>query len=197
MKTACPHCGQHYDVEDQYNNQTFPCPQCGKAFTIAPMVEIAPEQTSAAKDPGIVLQASPVYFFLTDLLFWGALVISAAVVTVLSLYFSEQAYIPVSVGIAALVVIAVSVHFAYILTKKTVYTLRSDRLEIVSGLITKDFRTVNIKDVQDIQASQSIVQLLLHCGNVYCYNKGIEIPFSLVNIPDHLRWKEEIEKRIR
>lgn len=34
MKTACPHCGRHYEVEDQFRDQTFPCPDCGKDFTI-------------------------------------------------------------------------------------------------------------------------------------------------------------------
>ena len=83
------------------------------------------------------------------------------------------------------------------LSEKIVYTLRADRLEIVSGLITKEFRTINIKDVQEIQTTQGLFQLLMHCGNVYCYNKGVDVPFSLIDIPDHLRWKEEIEKRIR
>lgn len=33
MKTKCPHCGQHYDVDDVGKNQTFRCQHCRRIFT--------------------------------------------------------------------------------------------------------------------------------------------------------------------
>ncbi len=49
MKTACPHCGRHYEVEDQFRYQTFPCPDCGKDFTIKDYIseEKKPEKTTS------------------------------------------------------------------------------------------------------------------------------------------------------
>ena len=40
MKTECPHCGQHYEVEENFAGQNVECSQCGKAFTVS-----APEKT--------------------------------------------------------------------------------------------------------------------------------------------------------
>ena len=40
MKTECPHCGQHYEVEENFAGQNVECSKCGKAFTVS-----APEKT--------------------------------------------------------------------------------------------------------------------------------------------------------
>lgn len=34
MKTECPHCGQHYEVDDEYIGQVVECTTCGKDFTV-------------------------------------------------------------------------------------------------------------------------------------------------------------------
>ena len=40
MKTECPHCGQHYEVEENFAGQNVECSQCGRTFTVS-----APEKT--------------------------------------------------------------------------------------------------------------------------------------------------------
>ena len=42
MKTECPHCGQHYEVDEEYIDQIVECVSCGQEF----VVEILPEQES-------------------------------------------------------------------------------------------------------------------------------------------------------
>lgn len=37
MKTECPFCKQHYEVEDQFFNQMVKCTECGKTFQIQPI----------------------------------------------------------------------------------------------------------------------------------------------------------------
>ena len=32
MKTQCPHCRQHYEIDDQYNGQIIECQKCGQNF---------------------------------------------------------------------------------------------------------------------------------------------------------------------
>jgi len=39
MKTACPWCQQHYEIESQYLGSAVECTSCGKAFKIAPPEE--------------------------------------------------------------------------------------------------------------------------------------------------------------
>ncbi len=36
MKTECSKCHQHYEVEDEYLNETVECPQCGGSFVVKP-----------------------------------------------------------------------------------------------------------------------------------------------------------------
>lgn len=40
MKTNCPHCGQHFEVEEELSGRSVECSSCGKPFTIS-----APEPT--------------------------------------------------------------------------------------------------------------------------------------------------------
>ncbi len=40
MKTNCPHCGQHFEVEKELTGRSVECSSCGKPFTIS-----APEPT--------------------------------------------------------------------------------------------------------------------------------------------------------
>lgn len=47
MKTECPHCGQHYEVDQEYADQIVECTSCGQEF----VVEIQPEQGSVIAPP--------------------------------------------------------------------------------------------------------------------------------------------------
>lgn len=40
MKTNCPHCGQHFEVDEELAGRSVECSSCGKPFTIS-----APEPT--------------------------------------------------------------------------------------------------------------------------------------------------------
>ncbi|MEA4863721.1 MAG: hypothetical protein VB042_10485 [Victivallaceae bacterium] len=35
IKVSCPKCGQHYDLDEAYENQTVECEKCGKAFIVS------------------------------------------------------------------------------------------------------------------------------------------------------------------
>ena len=45
MKTSCPHCGQHYELEDSFAGQPVTCERCWKDFTVPA------EKPSAAVPP--------------------------------------------------------------------------------------------------------------------------------------------------
>lgn len=47
MKTECPHCGQHYEVDQEYADQIVECVSCGQEF----VVEILPEQANITPPP--------------------------------------------------------------------------------------------------------------------------------------------------
>lgn len=34
MKTECPHCGQHYEIDDQYEGQAVECSKCNREFVV-------------------------------------------------------------------------------------------------------------------------------------------------------------------
>lgn len=44
MKTECPHCGQHYEVDNEYIDQVVECTICGKEFTVKTSSEPATSQ---------------------------------------------------------------------------------------------------------------------------------------------------------
>ena len=35
FKTSCPHCGQHYELGEEYVGQEVVCEKCGKNFTVS------------------------------------------------------------------------------------------------------------------------------------------------------------------
>lgn len=36
MKTSCPQCNQHYEIDDEYNGQLIECQKCGGKFVAEP-----------------------------------------------------------------------------------------------------------------------------------------------------------------
>lgn len=46
MKTECPHCNQHYEVDDQYNGQVVECQKCKQEFFVEPLRELPPKRKS-------------------------------------------------------------------------------------------------------------------------------------------------------
>jgi predicted Zn finger-like uncharacterized protein len=54
MKTECPHCGQHYDVDEEYIGQVVECVTCGKEFTVKTGSDVA---TIQAQRPGGKMKA--------------------------------------------------------------------------------------------------------------------------------------------
>lgn len=55
MKTECPHCGQHYEVDKEYIDQIVECTSCGQEFVVEimsgediPLEEIVPPPSASA-----------------------------------------------------------------------------------------------------------------------------------------------------
>ena len=44
MKTECPHCGQHYEVDEEYIGQVVECTTCGKEFAVKAGSDVATVQ---------------------------------------------------------------------------------------------------------------------------------------------------------
>ena len=54
MKTECPHCGQHYEVDNEYIGQVVECTTCGKEFAVKAGSDVA---TIQAQRPGGKMKA--------------------------------------------------------------------------------------------------------------------------------------------
>ena len=54
MKTECPHCGQHYEVDEEYLDQAVKCTTCGKEFAVKTGPNVA---TIQAQKPGGKMKA--------------------------------------------------------------------------------------------------------------------------------------------
>lgn len=39
MKTECPHCGQHFEIDDQYEGQAVECSTCNREFIVAKILK--------------------------------------------------------------------------------------------------------------------------------------------------------------
>lgn len=46
MKTECPHCNQHYEVDDQYDGQVVECQKCKQEFFVEPLRDLPPKRKS-------------------------------------------------------------------------------------------------------------------------------------------------------
>ncbi len=54
MKTSCPHCGQHYELDDSFAGQPVTCERCWKDFTVPaekPSAAAVPKPKPAAEAP--------------------------------------------------------------------------------------------------------------------------------------------------
>lgn len=196
MKTVCTNCGQHYEVEEQYNGQYLTCPQCNKNFLCSALKE---KQASES----LILQTHPCLFSF-DISFFSFII--CAVVSAVAVYSYNAAgdllgkevirTSCLSVG-AFFAIMLLYFIFAVVSAKTTLYTLYNNKIEVICGIFAKDIRTINVQDTQDIIITQDLIQLLQGSGDLYCNNKGSQTPFVMQNIPNHKKWKEEIEKLIR
>ena len=50
MKTECPHCGQHYEVDEEYLDQIVNCASCGEEFVVEVIRDA--ENVPQKRDPG-------------------------------------------------------------------------------------------------------------------------------------------------
>lgn len=55
MKTQCPHCNQHYEVDDQYNGQIIECQKCKQEFFVEPLRELPPKRKSEPSKAGSIV----------------------------------------------------------------------------------------------------------------------------------------------
>lgn len=101
MKTECPFCGQHYEVDEQSLNQVASCSTCGKEFVIQPRSNISSAQTSNWKNnssqanvkqgaligAGICLLLALSLHFVTNFLFllYAPLYLAAFVLSIVAL----------------------------------------------------------------------------------------------------------------
>lgn len=75
MKTQCPHCDQHYEVDDRIGGEIVKCEMCGQEFVAEPLPEVRPKPAPAAvvpkpvpkpAAPGQVLNSNPNLMFCPD-----------------------------------------------------------------------------------------------------------------------------------
>ena len=48
MKFHCPHCGQHYEIDDQYDDFQTECMRCRKSFVIT-SINVGDEEISGSR----------------------------------------------------------------------------------------------------------------------------------------------------
>ena len=191
MRTKCPHCKQVYEVDESYAGVNVTCQQCNTTFTIPPVVD----------NNHVILRTCP-HWLDTIVL---AAILMAAILPAVALYIllsgiteSYTHWLPLASGLGCLIILPIIIcSLCKALSKKTVYTLYPNRLEVVSGWLTQTVRTINVRDIQDITATQSIVQACVKTGDLICMTKGTQVPFIVVNIHDYMFWKMEIEKIMR
>ena len=66
MKISCPHCGQHYEVDDSTLGAEVTCEKCGNGFAASPMPDPEPVEKAVPAAPdatfpetGATAQAAP------------------------------------------------------------------------------------------------------------------------------------------
>lgn len=97
--------------------------------------------------------------------------------------------------IAAVLVVFVVVFGAGLIRRRRItYTITSRRLTIETGLVARDMHETRIEQVQNVNASQSLLERLLGVGTVaFDTAGGAAFEFSFVGVADPRRIVRTIE----
>ena len=138
----------------------------------------------------------PSWRSILDFYFKGILIIVVA--GVLAGLITRVANHKVSVGIVALVVgvgLAIMLAGGFVRRMRTAYTISSRRLTIRIGLLSRELHECRLERVQNVNATQSILERALAIGSVdfdtaggseFDFKfRGVESPQQIVHTVDH------------
>lgn len=157
MKTECPYCGQHYDVEDHTVGKKAQCVTCKREFYIG------------GNPDAVLWEGRPsLKVFAFSLIFGGILAMWGFSILVGAFFIGDpQNFIPM-ILIAIFFLGGALFCFLYsILTQKTTsYSISRKRISYKSGILSTEENYLNISDIRNINISQSIIGKIVGCGDV-------------------------------
>jgi membrane protein YdbS with pleckstrin-like domain len=200
-------CGQLMTIRSEQIGQHAVCPACNR--TLIPVMAqnvTAPQPATSAipvsTDSGNPDAALSDTFFSLHVSQWDNfwryltcavfLLISGGVYLIpgLSLYANTI------FGIILLVDL-ISVCLIFLSVRGTRYLINADRIELRSGVFTKEINWISINSVLDIQLKQTFIQRLLGIGAIRLKSTDVETPLLELNqIPEAHRVFEFLQRRV-
>lgn len=167
MKTECPHCGQHYEVEENFAGQNVECSQCGKEFEVkAPCTPVkAPIFNPTAE----LWRGQPaVVYFLLNYLIAVLLLLSGSFITICGFFAEERDNKPILwVWGGMIFFLGIAIILGTILSRKfTSFSLTRSKLISKSGVLVAKEISCNLEDVRNITITQSLLERIVGCGKI-------------------------------
>ena len=82
--------------------------------------------------------------------------------------------------------------FWYLSTKADKFEIKGGEVLWTHGLLNKQYTEIGMSSIRTIKISQSIIQRMLHAGDIEIYTSGDEPELSVKGLPDPQRIRELI-----
>ena len=206
----CPSCGQTLRIDEAHQGKKTTCPACHKEITIplkpadkAPQPKIvAPAAAASAMGDMLPQEEKEVLSFRPTLkMYLGRILLAilvAAAAVALSLVIKARPAVEQIIIIAGLSIALVL--FLTVLYKKysILYRLSTQRLFLVSGLVSRRVEELELFRVRDIRVEQSIWQRILKYGRMTVFSTDASAPkFEMKGVPNPLKIKDAIRVHFR
>lgn len=122
---------------------------------------------------------------------WWQIALAAAlpVLFVLAIFWGERYFSPANVRVVLVIMAAVFVYLIAVVSFRRYvwrYTIDGETIESRYGIVARKVQSIRIRDLRNINVRQSLMQRLLHVGDVEFSSaggSGVEVVFFGVSDP--------------
>ncbi len=109
------------------------------------------------------------------------------------------AYARGSLGIAliAAAILFIRPIFRHIRLRRTVYTLTATKLEIRTGILSKDAKNIPLRHIDNVEVSESLKERLIGIGDVLIDSAALDTKMVLNNIRDPRKYADMIMDQLQ
>jgi len=109
------------------------------------------------------------------------------------------AYARGSLGIAliAAAILFIRPIFRHIRLRRTVYTLTATKLEIRTGILSKDAKNIPLRHIDNVEVSETLKERLIGIGDVLIDSAALDTKMALNNIRDPRKYADMIMDQLQ
>jgi membrane protein YdbS with pleckstrin-like domain len=104
---------------------------------------------------------------------------------------------PLGIALIAAAILFIRPIFRHMRLKRTVYTLTGAKLEIRTGIISKDTKSIPLRHIDNVEVSETLKERLIGIGDVLIDSAALDTKMVLNNIKNPRKYADMIMEQLQ